>query len=115
MSTPEGKVKDYVRARMAKLYPLSYRFMPVQNGLGAPALDFYYCVGGHFLAIETKAPGKKPTPRQLATKKEIEDANGVVWIVDSPAAFEAAHNAWWETVIDQTEGKWWPRAMPCPQ
>jgi hypothetical protein len=30
-------------------------------------LDFFICAFGNFLAIETKAPGKKPTERQEPT------------------------------------------------
>jgi hypothetical protein len=52
--------------------------MPVQTGYGAPALDFLLCVRGKFIAIETKAPGKKLTPLQETTKAQIEAAGGLV-------------------------------------
>lgn len=86
--TPEGRVKEYVKRRMQERWPTSYRFMPVQNGMGAPGLDFFYCVNGYFLTIETKAPGKKPTPRQLVTAGDITKAGGVVWVVDSVETLE---------------------------
>lgn len=100
MSTPEGRVKDYVRKQMTQLYPLSYRFMPVQQGLGAAALDFYYCVDGHWIAIETKRPvghditWEDATPRQRATMKDIVAAGGSCWIVDGPESFTRAHDEW---------------------
>lgn len=72
----------------------AYWHMPVQNGMGSPCLDFACCVPivitsdmvgrtvGMYVAIETKAPGKKPTPRQLATKTAIEAAHGKVLVID---------------------------------
>jgi hypothetical protein len=41
------------------------------TGYGIPGLDFYICAFGKFLAIETKAPGKKPTARQTLTINEL--------------------------------------------
>ena len=64
-TTPEGKVKDQIKSVLNKFG--IYYFMPVQNGMGKPGLDFYCCYRGKFIAIEAKAPGKKPTPRQLNT------------------------------------------------
>lgn len=78
--TPEGKVKakvkDVLRRRRV------YWHCPVQNGMGAPSLDFICCANGLYLGIETKAPGQKPTPRQLNTMSEIEAANGLTLVVD---------------------------------
>ena len=82
MATPEGRVKALVKRRLEKEFPGCYRFMPVQNGMGAPALDFYYCIGGLFVGIETKAPGGKPTPRQSLTMGEIRAAHGITFAVD---------------------------------
>ncbi len=78
--TPEGKIKALVKRALDKTP--HYRFMPVQNGMGAPGLDFFCCINGTFVAIETKAPGKTLTPRQETTVAAIEAANGVVFIVD---------------------------------
>lgn len=87
--TPEGRIKEKVKRALAKLARL-YRFMPVQNGMGAPSLDFLLCAGGWFVAIETKAPGKKPTPRQEDTMKAITDAHGIVFVVDGDESLERA-------------------------
>lgn len=87
--TPEGKVKAMVKKRLDAL-PKMYRFMPVQNGMGKPGLDFYLCAGGWFIAIETKAPGNKLTERQETTKAEIEAADGIVFVVDGPESLEYA-------------------------
>ena len=88
--TPEGKVKALVKRRMEVAFPNGYRFMPVQNGMGAPALDFYYCINGYFVAIETKAPGKKPTPRQETTMSDITKAGGLAFVVDGLASLDRA-------------------------
>lgn len=96
MSTPEGKVKDMVRRALARLvFPGTsrsavYSFMPVQNGMGAPGLDFYLCVNGYFVAIETKAAGKKPTPRQEHTMGQITAANGLTLVVDGKESLDTA-------------------------
>lgn len=78
--TPEGKVKDKVK-RLLKKYGCYY-FMPVQTGYGASTLDILACAGGVFLSIETKAPGKKPTPRQELCIADIRLAGGVVFVCD---------------------------------
>lgn len=77
--TPEGKIKEKVK-KLLKLYGIYYH-MPVMNGMGAPTLDFICCFKGRYFAIETKAPGKKPTPRQFITIRDIEAAGGWVFVV----------------------------------
>ena len=84
MSTPEHRVKAIVNRALAAL-PRRYSFMPVQNGMGAPGLDYYCCIKGRFVAIETKAPGKRPTPRQVRTIMAIENAGGTVFVVHDKA------------------------------
>lgn len=90
--TPEGKVKGTVKTLLKMLK--AYWHMPVQNGMGQPALDFHVClpilitsemVGkrmGLYVGIETKAPGKPLTPRQQVTARSIEDAGGKVFLID---------------------------------
>ena len=78
--TPEGKVKEKVKA-LLKQYGC-YWHMPVQNGMGAPSLDLICCIKGKYFAIETKAPGKKPTPRQEHTMLEIQRAGGKCFVID---------------------------------
>jgi hypothetical protein len=80
--TPEGKVKAKVKRALATL-PGHYHFMPVQNGMGAPALDFFCCWRGKFFAIETKVPGKTMTERQQSTAAQIIAADGQVFLCDT--------------------------------
>ena len=79
-STPEGKVKERIKKRLVAAGV--YFHMPVQNGMGAPALDFVGCRRGAFFAIEAKAPGEEPTPRQLLTISDMERADGKVFVID---------------------------------
>lgn len=78
--TPEGKIKAKVNKALRGL-TTAYKFMPVQNGMGAPGLDFYCCIDGTFVAIETKVPGKKLTARQQQTATAIAQARGAVFVV----------------------------------
>lgn len=77
--TPEGKVKVKVKALLRDHN--AYYFMPVQAGYGAPGLDFFCCVHGFFLAIETKAGKAQPTARQGVTMAEIERAGGYTMVI----------------------------------
>lgn len=77
--TPEGKIKDKVR-KLLDEFP-HYRFMPVPSGYGETTLDFLICYKGRFLAIETKAPSKKVTPRQEMIIRAIELNGGTVLVV----------------------------------
>lgn len=83
MSTPEGIVKNKVK-KVLKLFD-AYWHCPVQNGMGAPSLDFVCCYRGRYFAIETKAPGKKPTDRQKVTISDIERAGGKVFVISDDA------------------------------
>ena len=79
--TPEGKVKRHV-SQILKRAEEVYYFMPVQTGYGSPTLDYLGSSRGRSFAIETKAPGKKPTVRQLAIIKEMEAAKMKVFVID---------------------------------
>jgi hypothetical protein len=95
MTTPEGRVKAKV-SKMLKELLRTYKFMPVQNGMGSPALDYYCCVNGKFVAIETKIPGKKLTPRQETTTREIRAAGGTVFVIrdEHDVALARRHLEW---------------------
>lgn len=79
--TPEGKVKAAI-SRVIADYKKVYKFMPVPSGYGPSSLDYILCVEGRFVAIEAKAPGRKPTPRQKAIIGAIERAGGIVFVID---------------------------------
>ena len=91
MATPEGKVKLKVKELLKKHG--AYWHCPVQNGMGAPSLDFIGCMKGRYFAVETKAEGKKPTPRQELTIQDIQRAGGKVFVVDGAEGMENLE--WW--------------------
>jgi hypothetical protein len=90
MRTPERILKDEVREYLKSIG--AYFFMPVQTGYGATTLDFLVCVGGEFIGLETKAPGKKPSPRQEMVMRQMEAAGGKTFWSDD---FDSI-KAWFE-------------------
>ncbi len=80
MATPEGAVKERVK-RLLREHG-AYWHCPVQNGLGAPSLDFICCHEGRYFGIETKAGNKKMTPRQETTSNAIRLAGGLAFLVN---------------------------------
>jgi len=92
MATPEGKIKDKVK-KILKTYENLYYEMPVPSGYGKSGLDFTCCFCGRFFAVETKAPGKKPTARQWLTIRSIVQAGGVVFVVDDERSLQEL-DAW---------------------
>jgi hypothetical protein len=82
MPTPEGKVKVRVKRILAKHRPQLYAHWPVQTGFGAPTLDCVGAIFGRAFSIETKAPGKKPTPRQITTMQEMKAAGYKIFLID---------------------------------
>ena len=80
MSTPEGVVKNKVKKLLAEFN--AYWHCPVQNGMGAPSLDFICCHEGRYFGIETKAGKGRPTPRQETTMNQIRLAGGLAFLVN---------------------------------
>lgn len=78
--TPEGKIKAKV-SRLLKSYDGIWYFMPVPSGYGESALDYIGCYRGLFFSVETKAPGKSPTPRQTQCIASMRRASGAVFVV----------------------------------
>lgn len=87
--TPEGKVKAAVRKVLQEFG--AYWFMPVQTGFGAQGVDFFCCVDGRFVAVETKRPGRvdDATPRQEMTLKAVRAAGGLAYVVDDASTLRA--------------------------
>lgn len=86
--TPEGKVKNAIKKVLNRTYEM-YHHWPVQVGYGAPCLDCHGCWRGIAFAIEAKAEGKVPTPRQDETIRRIAGAGGLVMVISS---VEGANN-----------------------
>lgn len=77
--TPEGRVKAKVKSLLSGFS--AYQHWPVQAGYGKPCLDCHGCHNGRYFAVETKAPGKRPTPRQEITIEEIQEAGGATFVI----------------------------------
>ena len=90
--TEEAKVKEKVKRILKEYY--AYWYMPVTNGMGAPALDFIVCHKGRFLSIEAKRPGLEATPRQRATMAKISEAGGWAMVFDGNDADVAELLLW---------------------
>ncbi len=78
--TPEGKVKEIIK-KVLKQWGAAYH-MPVQNGMGAPTLDFNGCHRGYYFTIEAKADGEPATPRQRITMRSLAHAHASVFLID---------------------------------
>jgi hypothetical protein len=85
----ERIIKLAVKKRLKELGPECYSHWPVQIGMGDPCLDCHGIYQNHGFAIETKAPGKKPTRLQWMTIEKIQAAGGLVFIIDSLEAARA--------------------------
>ena len=77
----EKTVKERVKKILKKHG--AWWHMPVQTGYGAPGLDFHVCHNGRFLGIETKRPGKYPTPRQELIIECMELAGAKALVIGS--------------------------------
>ena len=95
--TPEGKVKARVKAVLKKFG--AYYHMVVQNGMGAPSLDFVGCHVGRFFSVETKAGNKDMTDRQKQTASEMRKAGAVVFLVNEVQGL-AELEQWLKEVCD---------------
>jgi hypothetical protein len=83
-STPEGKVKDACKKFLKERG--AWFFMPVSNGMGQVGIpDIICCYRGLFVAIETKAPGKRnqTTANQDRVLEAIRKAEGYAFVMDN--------------------------------
>lgn len=86
MATPESKVKNAVKKVIGKYGGRIDSYWPVPAGYGESHLDCILCANGFFVAIETKAPGKKPTPRQKYRIEKTIAARGIALVIDGTDA-----------------------------
>jgi hypothetical protein len=77
----EASVKKAVKERLEEIG--AYQHWPVQYGWGKRTLDCIGCYRSLYFAVETKKPGKLPTLNQKTTMQQIQDAGGLVFVVDT--------------------------------
>jgi hypothetical protein len=82
VATPESKVKQRVKKILKAYEPELWCHWPVPGGYGKSVLDCEGCFRGLGFAIETKAAGVPPTPRQLATMREMRASGMKVFLID---------------------------------
>lgn len=90
-TTPEGRVKQAVKAWLNARGAYWYMVVPTgYSRAGVP--DFIVCLGGRFIGIETKAPGKRnnTTPHQKRELGWIQRAGGISLVVDDVDQVEQA-------------------------
>src|SRR4051812_46617626 len=81
-NTPEGRIKKKIKLTLDKYYEICYVYMPVPSGYGKTSLDYLGAVAGRAFAVEAKAPGKQPSPRQWLTIREMARGNVKVFVID---------------------------------
>lgn len=94
--TPEARVKKVIKKILAG--HLLYYNMPVPSGYGEPMLDFVGCHQGRFFAIEAKAPGELPTPRQRETIRKMREGGAKVFLID--CTWRGFHEEDWFDSLD---------------
>jgi hypothetical protein len=95
--TPKGRIKKLVTTYLDdfekdldKIGMELYKCMFVPVGYGKRnQLDFTLCIYGHFVSIETKAPGEWLTPLQRQTARSIIRSGGNVFIISGVEGLEA--------------------------
>lgn len=101
--TPEGLTKKKIRKVLDKYRNDGiYTFMPVPGGFGESTLDYLGFFIGRGYAIEAKAPGKKPTPRQERIIEAIRASGTPVFVIDGVNGELEKLDAWLEEVRDAT-------------
>ena len=79
--TPEGKVKDKIKAILKRRNV--YYAMPIGTGYGNSGVpDFLVCANGVFIGVEAKAGKNKPTALQEEHMRRIRSAGGVAMVVN---------------------------------
>jgi hypothetical protein len=91
--TPEARVKKLVSTYLEDLDAAGicvYKTMFVPVGYGKRnQLDYTLCIYGHFVVVETKAPGEWLTPLQRQTCRSIYYAGGAVFIISGQEGLDA--------------------------
>jgi hypothetical protein len=91
--TPEGRIKNKINKVLASYGKNVYYYMPVPGGFGKQTVDYLGCAYGRFFAIEAKRPGGKPSERQAGVIEDIDEAQGVTFLINSDDTLEE-FNAW---------------------
>jgi Holliday junction resolvase len=79
-------IRDHMRSKGAYVVKTA---PPIDNGTP----DLLVCLGGLFVGIEVKQPGKSPSKIQQHRMRQIQDAGGVAFVATSVDDVEAKFEA----------------------
>ena len=85
MSTPEGRVKSWLKTQLRLRLPDGFMYMPPGGAFGKAGMpDILYLWRGVLVAIETKSglPGARPTALQLKQLQLISSAGGLAALMN---------------------------------
>jgi len=102
MAAPEAVVKAKVRRLLNEYGDELYSYWPVPSGFGRTTIDCLGCYRGRFFSIEAKAPGRKPTLRQVDTLAQMERAMGKTFVIDSVSSPVLADLRTWLDQLKET-------------
>lgn len=96
----EKSIEDYLRLRVKQAGGRAYKFVSPGNA-GVPD-RLVALPGGRIAFVEMKAPGKKPTPRQLKKIQELVDLGFYACFADCKESVDTVLNKLWQ-VENQNE------------
>lgn len=76
----EKEVEQYLVKRVKEMGGKAYKWVSPGNDGVPDRIVFFY---GMTVLVELKAPGKKPTPLQIAKHKELEKLGQQVFVLDT--------------------------------
>lgn len=87
-SGPENAIKKKVKQILDKHGIFNFPIAASPYGVGGISDRIAVLPSGKFMAIECKAPGKKPTKLQERFLCAVQDSNGFGFVVDGDAALK---------------------------
>lgn len=89
--TPEGKVKEKVKAILDSYKPACWFCMPSSRAYGQAGVpDLIGSYMGRMFAVETKSGIRKPGALQMYQMNRIKEAGGVVFVIREDNLYELA-------------------------
>ncbi|WP_352400123.1 VRR-NUC domain-containing protein [Anaerotignum sp.] len=90
----EKEIEQYLVKRVKEMGGKAYKWVSPGNDGVPDRIVFFY---GMTALVELKAPGKKPTPLQIAKHKELEKLGQRVFVLDSKEEVDQfIYSVWYE-------------------
>lgn len=98
---PEAKLSAKIVAALNKI-PGCRAEKRLGTAMGINTLDIQGSIHGHAFEIETKMPGKEPTPRQFSRMRMLEEYNVITgWMTDVETAIKIVVDGYAEKATKQ--------------